>query len=173
MALQYIRTKEHASNYAPITIDSGNLSNNKMEIIMRRILLIYSFIISVTVACILPYILQSVLDINLAGQYPLAAGLTFAMVWVSCLLTGVKFITTEVDQVSDYDNLNDREFGVVKWFNVTKGFGFITRDAGGDVFVHFRSIRGQGRRSLKECQRVSFTVTESNKGIQAEDINVI
>ena len=63
-----------------------------------------------------------------------------------------------------------REEGEVKWFNVSKGFGFITRDNGEEVFVHFRSIRGDGRRSLREGQRVAFVVEQSDKGPQAEDV---
>ncbi len=66
-----------------------------------------------------------------------------------------------------------RETGTVKWFNVTKGFGFITRDGGDDVFVHYRSIRGNGRRFLKEGQSVEFTVSEGEKGLQADDVMVI
>lgn len=66
----------------------------------------------------------------------------------------------------------DRESGNVKWFNARKGFGFITRDRGDDVFVHFRSIRGDGRRVLKDGQRVEFAVIESKKGLQAEDVAV-
>jgi CspA family cold shock protein len=63
-----------------------------------------------------------------------------------------------------------REQGQVKWFNVSKGFGFITKDDGEEIFVHFRSIRGEGRRSLKDGQRVSFVVAETDKGPQAEDV---
>ncbi len=63
-----------------------------------------------------------------------------------------------------------REMGTVKWFNVTKGFGFITRDAGDDVFVHYRAIRGDGHRTLHEGQRVEFVVVEKDKGMQAEDV---
>lgn len=65
-----------------------------------------------------------------------------------------------------------RETGNVKWFNASKGFGFITRDSGDDVFVHFRSIRGKGHRVLRDGQRVEFEVTESEKGLQAEDVAV-
>ncbi|MET4693761.1 cold-shock protein [Endozoicomonas lisbonensis] len=64
----------------------------------------------------------------------------------------------------------DRETGTVKWFNVTKGFGFITRDQGDDVFVHYRAIRGEGHRVLTEGQRVEFVVVEKDKGLQAEDV---
>lgn len=65
-----------------------------------------------------------------------------------------------------------RELGTVKWFNASKGFGFITRDSGDDVFVHFRSIRGKGHRVLRDGQRVNFLVSEGAKGLQAEDVAV-
>lgn len=65
------------------------------------------------------------------------------------------------------------EEGVVKWFNVKKGFGFITRDSGGDVFVHFRAIQGEGRRVLRQGQRVSYTVVEAEKGLQANDVTIL
>ena len=68
---------------------------------------------------------------------------------------------------------DDREEGAVKWFNVSKGFGFVTRENGEDVFVHFRSIRGRGHRSLQEGQRVRFGVVESSKGLQAEDVTIL
>ena len=60
----------------------------------------------------------------------------------------------------------------MKWFNANKGFGFITRDSGDDVFVHFRSIRGSGHRVLRDGQRVEFEVSEGEKGLQAEDVAV-
>lgn len=65
---------------------------------------------------------------------------------------------------------SNRETGKVKWFNVSKGFGFITKDDGEEIFVHFRSIRGEGRRGLRDGQRVSFVVAQSDKGPQAEDV---
>ena len=63
-----------------------------------------------------------------------------------------------------------REAGTVKWFNTSKGFGFISRDSGDDVFVHFRAIRGEGHRILVEGQRVEFTIMMRDKGLQAEDV---
>lgn len=63
-----------------------------------------------------------------------------------------------------------RERGAVKWFNVSKGFGFIVKDDGEEIFVHFRSIRGEGRRGLRDGQRVNFIVSQSDKGPQAEDV---
>jgi CspA family cold shock protein len=66
--------------------------------------------------------------------------------------------------------MTDRETGTVKWFNTSKGFGFISRDSGDDIFVHFRAIRGEGHRVLVEGQRVEFSVMQRDKGLQAEDV---
>jgi CspA family cold shock protein len=63
--------------------------------------------------------------------------------------------------------------GKVKWFNDEKGFGFIEQESGPDVFVHFSSINGTGRRSLAEGQEVSFEVTQGQKGPQAENVNLL
>jgi len=60
--------------------------------------------------------------------------------------------------------------GTVKWFNDSKGFGFIEREGGADVFVHYRAINGQGRKTLHDGQQVTFEVTESPKGPQAENV---
>lgn len=64
----------------------------------------------------------------------------------------------------------DREIGTVKWFNSTKGFGFIERENGKDVFVHYSEINATGYRSLEEGQRVEFTVVEGQKGPQAQNV---
>ena len=65
----------------------------------------------------------------------------------------------------------DREIGTVKWFNDAKGYGFIQRESGPDVFVHYRAIRGEGHRTLVEGQRVDFAVAQGQKGLQAEDVS--
>lgn len=66
------------------------------------------------------------------------------------------------------------ETGTVKWFNDAKGFGFISRDQGGDdVFVHFRSIQSSGFKSLTEGQKVSFNVANGQRGLQAEQVQAI
>ena len=67
----------------------------------------------------------------------------------------------------------DRETGTVKWFNESKGFGFIEREQGEDVFVHFKSIRGEGFKTLSEGQKVEFTLTQGEKGPQADDVVVL
>lgn len=64
----------------------------------------------------------------------------------------------------------EKEQGTVKWFNGSKGYGFIERDSGGDVFVHFSAILGDGFRNLEEGQRVEFVVTQGTKGPQAQDV---
>ncbi len=67
--------------------------------------------------------------------------------------------------------MSERVTGTVKWFNNTKGFGFISQEGGADVFVHFSAIQGDGYRSLNEGQQVEFSVEQGPKGLQA--VNVI
>lgn len=68
--------------------------------------------------------------------------------------------------------MSDRESGTVKWFNDRKGFGFIQREQGDDVFVHYREIRGDGHKTLHEGQRVEFETTDGEKGLAAQDVVV-
>jgi cold shock protein len=72
------------------------------------------------------------------------------------------------EESGDFD---DREEGEVKWFNPNKGYGFITRNNGEEIFAHFRSIRGRGHRTLRQGQKVRFKAVEGDKGLQAEDIS--
>ena len=67
----------------------------------------------------------------------------------------------------------NRETGTVKWFDNAKGYGFIQRGAGDDVFVHFKQIRGEGFRTLQEGQEVQFSVVQGQKGLQAEDVALV
>ena len=69
--------------------------------------------------------------------------------------------------------MSERETGTVKWFSNAKGYGFIEREQGEDVFVHFSAIRSEGYRTLKEGQRVEFTVTTGEKGLQADDVTKV
>ncbi len=67
-------------------------------------------------------------------------------------------------------DMSDQVEGTVKWFNDEKGFGFIEREGGKDVFVHYSAINGAGRKSLYEGQKVTMTVTDGQKGPQAENV---
>jgi CspA family cold shock protein len=67
----------------------------------------------------------------------------------------------------------ERETGTVKWFNAAKGYGFITKEDGEDVFVHYSTIRGVGYRTLEEGQKVEFLIVEGDKGPQAQDVDII
>ncbi|MFC2029402.1 cold-shock protein [Chloroflexota bacterium] len=69
--------------------------------------------------------------------------------------------------------MSEKETGTVKWFNGSKGFGFIERQAGDDVFVHYSAIQGDGFRNLDEGQRVEFNVTQGPKGLQASEVSVV
>ncbi|HLE29604.1 MAG TPA: cold-shock protein [Anaerolineales bacterium] len=66
--------------------------------------------------------------------------------------------------------MSERIIGTVKWFNNTKGYGFIGREGGEDVFVHFSAIKGDGYRSLEEGQKVEFSIQQGPKGLQAADV---
>jgi CspA family cold shock protein len=69
--------------------------------------------------------------------------------------------------------MSEKEIGTVKWFNDSKGFGFIARDAGEDVFVHHSAIEGEGFHSLRENQRVEFAVQQGPKGLRAVDVRAL
>jgi CspA family cold shock protein len=69
--------------------------------------------------------------------------------------------------------MSNRETGTVKWFDNAKGYGFIQRGTGNDVFVHFKQIRGEGYRTLQEGQEVQFNLVQGQKGPQAEDVAVV
>ena len=82
----------------------------------------------------------------------------------------VSFYTSSAPSTSQNYDMTNRDTGTVKWFNTSNGFGFISRDSGDDIFVHFRAIRGEGHRVLVEGQRVEFSVMNRDKGLQAEDV---
>ena len=69
--------------------------------------------------------------------------------------------------------MSERIIGTVKWFSSEKGYGFIAREEGTDVFIHYTAIQTDGFRTLEEGQRVEFVIEESAKGPQAADVNVI
>ncbi|MEA3310411.1 MAG: cold-shock protein [Chloroflexota bacterium] len=69
--------------------------------------------------------------------------------------------------------MSEKESGTVKWFNAAKGYGFISREEGEDVFVHYSAITADGFRSLEEGQRVKFSIEETPKGLQAADVEIV
>jgi CspA family cold shock protein len=69
--------------------------------------------------------------------------------------------------------MSDRIVGTVKWFNGSKGYGFLTREGGPDVFVHFSAIQGEGFKNLEEGQKVEFTVEQGPKGPQASNVTLM
>ena len=68
--------------------------------------------------------------------------------------------------------MSERTIGTVKWFNGSKGYGFIAREGGEDVFVHFSAIQGEGFRNLEEGQQVEFSIEKGPKGLQATSVVV-
>jgi CspA family cold shock protein len=109
---------------------------------------------------------QSFSTMFTSAQLPLLLT-SFISIFIACILVA----TTSKGTKKLAKQADGREQGTVKWFNAAKGFGFITRGNGEDIFVHFRSIEGKGHRSLGEGQSVFFNVTEGEKGLQAVDVS--
>nr|WP_272071273.1 cold-shock protein [Marinomonas sp.] len=128
-----------------------------------------TFVVSIIIALIAPLLLASVLKEEIATNYLIYFGFFFVSVLVGAMVSQASFSASN----SDADEDDDREQGTVKWFNSSKGFGFLTMESGDDVFVHYRAIRGRGRRFLVEGQVVRFYVTEGEKGKQAENVSII
>jgi CspA family cold shock protein len=105
----------------------------------------------------------------IAGQPAVLFSLVVALIAV-LLHLAISFYRSSPAAASPSYDMSNRDTGTVKWFNTSKGFGFISRDSGDDIFVHFRAIRGEGHRVLVEGQRVEFSVMNRDKGLQAEDV---
>lgn len=106
---------------------------------------------------------------TIAGQPAVLVSLLAVVIAVAVHLA-VSFYRSSPSPAPQSHDLGNRDTGTVKWFNTSKGFGFISRDSGDDIFVHFRAIRGEGHRVLVEGQRVEFSVMNRDKGLQAEDV---
>lgn len=98
-----------------------------------------------------------------------ALGVCTGLVW-SSIPQDSQSTTPRSARTSTPTSSTPREQGMVKWFNSSKGFGFISRDGQSDVFVHFRSLRDPDVRSLNEGERVEFLAVPNDKGVQAEDV---
>ncbi|KEA65510.1 Cold shock protein CspC [Marinobacterium lacunae] len=148
---------------------------------MSGIQVFKSIVLSAIAAVAIPSVLSQVAGVDIALN-AVVLGVTFVIVLAATLISALGQSSSSPSRSSsrpyaeseDEESENDgREEGTVKWFNVSKGFGFITRSNGDDVFVHFRNIRGRGHRSLTEGQRVRFNVHQSDKGLQAEDVSIL
>lgn len=127
--------------------------------------------ITTALACIPLYFL-STQEFQLSiSNLPLFALSVFVVILIAAFW-GFSAASNVEPESHESDYHATREGGNVKWFNANKGFGFITRDSGDDIFVHFRSIRGDGHRVLHDGQRVEFAVSEGEKGLQAEDVAI-
>lgn len=140
-------------------------------------IIIISFIISIP-ATIATLHIQPAQNISLSESITMMMSAARAPLWVISffsILIGSILATTgnrsRNTASGDIAIQAGQECGTVKWFNAAKGFGFITRENGEDIFVHFRSIQGKGHRSLGEGQTVIFSVTEGEKGLQAVDVS--
>jgi cold shock protein len=136
--------------------------------------LITKLIISLFIAAVAATLTSVLLNGGHIDQRLLLLVAFFIVTSATAIIFGYKAgsLNQDAEQVPHKTFVGDaaREHGTVKWFNVTKGFGFIVKDDGEEIFVHFRSIRGEGRRGLRDGQSVNFIVAQSDKGPQAEDV---
>ena len=134
--------------------------------------LFLSFVLSIIGSLVLMFLLPSF------GMEPEVGSETEAGVLIAIVIVVVLFAQGALQSVIANRRFESvptgpREEGTVKWFNSTKGFGFITREDGEDVFVHYRSIRGRNRYLLREGATVSYVLGRSGKGPQAEDVDLV
>lgn len=153
---------------ALINLLVAGLSNNRKASALQSI--VATLIVLAT--ALQAFVLLAPLPL-IAGQPAVLLALSVLIVAVMVQLAGslpARRKRTASTSTSTSTSQGDREAGTVKWFNTSKGFGFISRDSGDDIFVHFRAIRGEGHRVLVEGQRVEFVVMNRDKGLQAEDV---
>ncbi len=146
--------------------------------------LIRNILVSLLVALLAPVLLPILLALPESPLDIFALIKVYFLVFIIILLATTlnELLQAKVQQINyesayadneEQGSDESREEGIVKWFNINKGYGFIIRDSGGEVFVHFRSIRGSGHRTLREGQRVKFASVEGEKGLQAEDVSIL
>ena len=148
-----------------------NVSRNKGSSVGFGLFSLRTFIVSLVIALIVPLLLAGVLKEEMGTNFLVYFGFVLVSVYVGAMVSQAS--SAGYDSESEEDEDDDREQGTVKWFNSSKGFGFLTMENGDDVFVHYRAIRGRGRRFLVEGQLVRFYVTEGEKGKQAENVSII
>ncbi|KJZ11017.1 MAG: cold-shock protein [Marinomonas sp.] len=131
-----------------------------------------AFVASIIIALVMPLLMAAVLQEDLGTNFLVYFAFVFVASYLGAVLGGESKASTNSSSEEEEED-DDREEGTVKWFNSSKGFGFLTRNNGEDVFVHYRAIRGRGRRFLIEGQQVRFYVTEGEKGKQAENVSIL
>ncbi len=149
---------------------------------MKQKILVRSVVVSVALAAMAPLLVFQVLPAQ--GFQVLSYVLLFLLfivsllivTWVSGAWAGA-FEKTQPPRTSlgvqSPEDVGLQETGTVKWFDAGKGYGFILRDSGAEIFVHYRSILGEGHRALFEGQRVAFVIAQGRKGLQAEEVMLI
>jgi CspA family cold shock protein len=145
---------------APVVPQWHTGTRQQLQIVASALLILAVVLQTITLLAPLPM---------LAGQPAILLSLLCAVAAVALHL-GASFYRARMPAPAVSYDMTNRDTGTVKWFNTSKGFGFISRDSGDDIFVHFRAIRGEGHRVLVEGQRVEFSVMNRDKGLQAEDV---
>jgi CspA family cold shock protein len=148
-----------------------NVSHSKGSSATSGFFSLRTFVVSLVIALIVPLLIAGVLKEEMGTNFLIYFGFILVSVYVGAMVSQARFVGGDSESEEDEDD--DREQGTVKWFNSSKGFGFLTMENGDDVFVHYRAIRGRGRRFLVEGQLVRFYVTEGEKGKQAENVSII
>jgi CspA family cold shock protein len=148
-----------------------NVPHSKESSVGSGLFSMRALVVSLVIALIVPLLIAGVLNEDIKTNFLIYFGFIVVSVYVGTMVSQARFVGGDSDSEEDEDD--DREQGTVKWFNSSKGFGFLTMENGDDVFVHYRAIRGRGRRFLVEGQLVRFYVTEGEKGKQAENVSII
>lgn len=153
--------------------------NLGLRYIMKKKILVRSIVVSIALAVLAPLAVYQVLKVESIQWLPYALlSLIFLLVtmlvtWVSGAWDGVfepNYAPRTSLGVQSSDEVGLQETGTVKWFDAGKGYGFILRDSGAEIFVHYRSLMNEGHRSLFEGQRVAFVIAQGRKGLQAEEV---
>ena len=137
-----------------------NVSHSKGSSATPGFFSLRTFVVSLVIALIVPLLIAGVLKEDMGANFLIYFGFILVSVYVGAMVSQTHSVGSDSEESEDDDEDDDREQGTVKWFNSSKGFGFLTMENGDDVFVHYRAIRGRGRRFLVEGQLVRFYVTE-------------
>jgi len=134
-------------------------------------IIVRSILVSILIAVPAPFLISWLATASEMQPNVVMFASVYVLAFVGCLVMGFCG-TRDSNRQRGERSGQPRQSGTVKWFNVSKGFGFITLGNGEDVFVHYRSIKGAGHKSLREGQKVEFVLTEGEKGMQADDVCV-